>query len=260
MRRSTSGSSPWSGVSYTIVTLFISLFFILGLTYRRPHFDFGFKKKKYDFPDFDMIKRTRTLSDQQINLDTNDRIILIGDVHGMNHSLADLLSQLSYDQSHDILMFAGDLLAKSTHAGSLSVLDFLTENHFSSNQSERIFAVRGNHDQFVVQWRSWREWFEQQVIPAPVGSSEGKEDVETNGKSFINLIEAEWANERKRKEADAEEWVEVSRRRAEGTWREEWWRRIPPPGVGKKEKEWKVFGDHYWLARHVHVAALCIGL
>ncbi|THH33202.1 hypothetical protein EUX98_g989 [Antrodiella citrinella] len=249
-----SGASPWTGVSYAIVTLFISLMFILGLVYPRSHLDFGVGKgnKKFDFPDFDVITHTRTLSDQHIDLNSNDRIILIGDIHGMNDSLSDLLSKLSYNQRNDILMFAGDLLAKSTHSGSLSLLDFLTANHFAStptNQSERIFAIRGNHDQLVIQWRSWREWFERQVIPVPAGSRESKEDVVTDGKSFIELIEAEWAMERKRRESDAEEWVHVSRKRAQGTWREEWWRRIPPSGTGKKAKDWKIFGDHYWLAR-----------
>ncbi|KAH8100759.1 hypothetical protein BXZ70DRAFT_126159 [Cristinia sonorae] len=166
----------------------------------------------------------------------------------MNHSLAELLSELSYSQPNDILMFAGDLLAKSTHQGSMSLLDFLVANHFSaSNQTQqRIFAVRGNHDQFVVQWRTWRDWFERITIPSSTGNDEA---IPTRGSQFLQLIEAEWAIERRRTEADADEWVEVARKRAEGTWREEWWRRIPPPGTGRKEKEWKIFGDHYWLAR-----------
>lgn len=151
------------------------------------------------------------------------------------------------------MLFAGDLLAKSTHAGSLSVLDFLVQNQYhtspsSSNQTQRIFAVRGNHDQLIVQWRSWREWFEQLTI-APSSSSKNQEDVVTTGKDFLDLVEAEWDRERRRREADAEEWVDVARKRAVGTWREEWWRRIPPPGQGKKAKDWKIFGDHYWLAR-----------
>lgn len=78
----------------------------------------------------------------------------------------------------------------------------------------------------------------------------------TQGKDFIALIEAEWARERRRRGSDADEWVDIARKRAEGTWREEWWRRIPPPGKGKKAKEWKTFGDHYWLARYVSFALL----
>ncbi|TCD65234.1 hypothetical protein EIP91_002942 [Steccherinum ochraceum] len=265
VRRNSSGASPWSGVSYAIVVLFVALFFLLGVTYRRPHFDFGWKgRKKYDFPDFDSIRLSRALPDEHVSLDTNDRIIIIGDVHGMNHSLADLLNELSYNQSDDILMFAGDLIAKSTHAGSLSVLDFLTENQYSKSanttaNSERIFAVRGNHDQLVMQWRSWREWFEPLVIPASTNKGKDAADAVSTGKAFVDLIEAEWSVQRRKRDSDAEEWVDVARKRAEGTWREEWWRRIPPPGNGKKAKDWKLFGDHYWLARDmtdVHAAYL----
>lgn len=149
-------------------------------------------------------------------------------------------------------MFAGDLTAKSTHAGSVSVLDFLVQNHLrpTSSPKERIFAVRGNHDQLVVQWRSWREWFEQLTI-APTGTVKNSEQAVVSGKAFVDLIEEEWSREKRRREADPEEWVEVARKRAEGTWREEWWRRIPPPGTGKRAKEWKLFGDHYWLAQCV---------
>lgn len=72
----------------------------------------------------------------------------------------------------------------------------------------------------------------------------------TRGKDFIRVIESEWERERQKREADAEEWVDVARKRAEGTWREEWWKRIPSSGQGKKGQEWKIFGDHYWLARY----------
>ena len=70
-----------------------------------------------------------------------------------------------------------------------------------------------------------------------------------NGLEFLHLLEAEWAIARLERDADPEEYVEVARKRAVGTWREEWWKRIPEPGKGKLKQQWRLFGDHYWLAR-----------
>lgn len=159
---------------------------------------------------------------------------------------------LSYKPTQDTIVFAGDLLAKSTHASSLSVLDFLTHNHTVAGK-ERIFPVRGNHDQLVVQWRAWREWFQTLKVPSRSSSNglrgavarvlplpdsiprflrtscveAGKIPMVANGLEFLHLLEAEWAIARLERDADPEEYVEVARKRAVGTWREEWWKRIP---------------------------------
>lgn len=71
------------------------------------------------------------------------------------------------------------------------------------------------------------------------------------GREFLQLLEAEWAIEKLESGPDPEEYADVSRKRARGTWREAWWRRIPPPGKGKEKQQWRLFGDHYWLARCV---------
>lgn len=196
-------------------------------------------------------------------------------------SHSDLLTRVSYDPSHDSLFFAGDLLAKSSHATSLSVIDFLTANHVH-NGAERIFPVRGNHDAIVIQWRAWRDWYESLTLPAPAAafhapfffrapdnavtrfcallyaSVSGRQvdawkaqhgQPVSTGREFLQLIEAEWEQERAENEADPEEYAEVSRKRASGTWREAWWRRIPPQGKGRNYQSWKIFTDHYWLAR-----------
>lgn len=190
-----------------------------------------------------------------------------------------MLERLDYDPSHDTLFFAGDLLAKSTHSSSLSVLSYLTENH-THNGVERIFPVRGNHDHMVVQWRAWREWFEtltldphgsqpprlfsallslHRSLPLSIrrffaesqaGADETVPPVKT-GYEFLQLIEAEWAIARLENDADPEEYTEVARKRAQGTWRGEWWHRIPEPGKGREKQQWRMFGDHYWLARCV---------
>ena len=196
-----------------------------------------------------------------------------------------LLASVSYDPAHDTLFFAGDLLAKSAHATSLSVIDFLTANH-APNGVQRIFPVRGNHDTIVIQWRAWREWFEGLALPVPAAAAhapfffrvpdnhvtrlcallfswlraESSDSVSTQqrqhappvstGREFLQLIEAEWALEKAENE-DPEEHAEVARKRSVGTWREAWWRRIPQPGKGRNYQSWKMFTDHYWLARCV---------
>ncbi|EED79996.1 predicted protein [Postia placenta Mad-698-R] len=173
---------------------------------RRP----GLRKGKpdYEFPDFDKIVPLRTLDAHDVGLDDPARrFLVIGDVHGMNQSLqrdeprlapaaaapghrrgramresrfaarigraslAKLLAAVSYRPATDTLAFAGDIMAKSTHAGSLAVLDFVTQ-HACGGAPGRVHAVRGNHDQMVVQWRAWRDWFaalhlDPTAAPAP---------------------------------------------------------------------------------------------
>ena len=187
---------------------------------------------------------------------------------------SELLNQISYDPRHDTVLFAGDLLAKSTHSTSISVIDYLTKHH-KVHGRETLFPVRGNHDHMIVQWRAWREWFEgltlpqtsnaPRLFPATVSLvrsfvgwlsygaiSRGDAAPPTSkGREFLQLLEAEWAIARVEEDADPEEWAEVARKRARGTWREKWWHRIPLPGKGEKNQQWRLFGDHYWLARCV---------
>ena len=121
-----------------------------------------------------------------------------------------------------------------------------------------IYAVRGNHDQMVVQWRAWRDWFSAlkikptlpSVSPQRPSYNAGK-PVET-GFRFLERIEKEWEVDRARDPkgaVDPDEWADIARKRAVGTWREEWWRRIPTPGKVHEERDWHIFTDHYWLAR-----------
>ncbi|EKM58314.1 uncharacterized protein PHACADRAFT_140136 [Phanerochaete carnosa HHB-10118-sp] len=267
--------------SYTALAVFLSVFLILGL-FNRVELPYKKKRPQYNFPDFDRINTlTRVLTRDHVDLrDLHGRIIFIGDVHGMNDSLHRLLKQLDYDPSHDTIFFAGDLLAKSSHSSSLSVLSFLTEHHMR-NGVERMFPVRGNHDQMIVQWRAWRAWFEgltldphaasqtprflpstrliafdchlssflkQFFTQSAADASDSVPPVST-GREFLQLLEAEWAIARAEDGADPEEYTDVARKRAQGTWRAEWWKRIPLPGKGREKQQWRMFGDHYWLAR-----------
>ncbi|KAI0951315.1 hypothetical protein AcW1_008385 [Taiwanofungus camphoratus] len=196
----------------------------------------------------------------------------------------------------NILIFAGDILAKSSHAGSLAVLDFITHQRSGSHSSPtasdpehkapigshdeidseartghrdssgcrgRVYAVRGNHDQMVIQWCAWRDWFEKLKEPlsspssltaGPVFSPAGvdKDPPIYTGTQFLALVESEWEHDRARDPkgtSDPIQWADVARKRAAGTWRAEWWRRIPRPGKRRARKDWQIFSDHYWLAK-----------
>lgn len=220
-----------------------------------------------------------------------------------SHSLSNLLAAVEYNPRKDTIFMSGDLLAKSTEAGSLAILDFivrqkqglcakgaadasrLTGSSPSASQRKTktppcrpIYAVRGNHDQMVIQWRAWRDWFEELQIPftpahlprrlslpsslstlasslpfVPSTASYDAGPAVGTGSEFLALIEAEWLRDRKKDPngagSDVEEWIEVARKRAQGTWRAEWWRRIPRRGKGRAKKEWIMFGDHYNIAR-----------
>ncbi|KAI0649217.1 hypothetical protein C8Q79DRAFT_999042 [Trametes meyenii] len=212
----------------------------------------------------------------------------------MNRSLHNLLSTLSYDPRKDTLFLVGDLLAKSSEAGSLAILDFLSQRQQGvchpdieprrpvkalaararkDGQCRGVYAVRGNHDQMIVQWRAWRDWFEplqltfpsanlspnRLSVPAfPSVTATGSATYDAGppigtGSQFLSLIESEWLRDRTTDPAgvgaDPEEWVDLSRKRAVGTWRAEWWKRIPQPGHGRTKKDWTMFEDHYWIAR-----------
>lgn len=207
---------------------------------------------------------------------------------------SELFDKLSYEPSHDTILFAGDLMAKSSHETSLAVIDYLTKHH-RLNGRQTIFPVRGNHDHLVVQWRAWREWFEALQLPdlrsepfsipsslvaavnrsmhclhrtlkALQGHSDEQDDaippVHT-GRAFLHIIEHEFLSAQALSPSpplDPEEYASVQRKRSRGTWRESWWAHIPLPGsdsgsdaskgrFGHDKKSFRLFGDHYWLAR-----------
>ena len=211
-----------------------------------------------------------------------------------------MLAAVEYNPHKDTVFLAGDIMAKSTEAGSLAILDFLVRqndcakgfedgsrpsdsspraSHRSPAPCKPIYAVRGNHDQMIVQWRAWRDWFEGLQLSFPsahlypprrlslpslsaIASSLSSATTTASydagppvgtGEQFLTLVEAEWLRDRTNDPngagSDAEEWVDVARKRAQGTWRAEWWKRIPQPGKGRTSKDWIMFGDHYYIAR-----------
>jgi hypothetical protein len=64
------------------------------------------------------------------------RLVIVGDVHGMKESLIGLLDKVKFDEKHDHLILAGDLISKGPD--SPGVVDLAMKLGAS--------AVRGNHE------------------------------------------------------------------------------------------------------------------
>ncbi|KAJ7650215.1 Metallo-dependent phosphatase-like protein [Roridomyces roridus] len=167
-----------------------------------------------DKPDFARyITRPRTL--EEFLDESSKRAIIVGDIHGMQTPFFTLLSKLSYDPSKDVLIHTGDIIAKSSHDGSMTVLSYMTQNN--------ITGVRGNHDEKVIEWRSWLEWMR---------SKDG-------GKSFLYEFHAKWEEaESSGAVDDPEVWAEHYIRKSKRDTK--WWRKIPDG--------WKILSDHYRIA------------
>ncbi|KAJ6619791.1 Metallo-dependent phosphatase-like protein [Mycena sp. CBHHK59/15] len=179
------------------------------------------------FPDFGRYAPPRTLSGDEFPIrsfaidceqltaltpwldDPHKRIIIVGDVHGMDKPLHALFDKLSYDPSSDVLLHVGDIIAKGPHDGSLAVIDYMAAHN--------VTGVRGNHDQKVIEWRAWLDW---------INGLDG-------GAPWLADFHRKWSAAAP---ADPEAWAEKHLRKA----KTEWARRIP--------KGWKLLGDHYRVA------------
>ena len=123
-----------------------------------------------------------------------------------------------------MLIHVGDVIAKGPHAGSLSVLSFMSTHN--------ITGVRGNHDQMVIEWRSWLNWVQESEAGA--------------GSRWLQDLEEKWqqgnvSGKLDDDDSDTEHWVKDQMRK--GRKDHKWWSRIP--------KGWKLFSDHFWVARYV---------
>lgn len=68
------------------------------------------------------------------------RDLVVGDIHGMFHSLSEMLRQLDFDAGRDRLFAVGDLIDRGPHSERAG--EFLQEPWFHS--------IRGNHDQLLL--------------------------------------------------------------------------------------------------------------
>ena len=69
-----------------------------------------------------------------------NRLIIVGDVHGMKDALVSLLDKVNFDEKHDHLILAGDMISKGPD--SPGVVDLAMRIGAS--------AVRGNHEDRII--------------------------------------------------------------------------------------------------------------
>ncbi|KAG1775906.1 Metallo-dependent phosphatase-like protein [Suillus placidus] len=168
------------------------------------------------FPDFSHYENfTHTLSNEQFPTNDKDRrIIVIGDLHGMNKSLTALLNRISYDTHKDILIHLGDLTTKGPVEDSLAVLSFM--------ESNKILGVRGNKDQEVLEWRAWMDW----IVSQP------------GGREWLKEVDKHWSD------------YELALEKGDMSAFDLWPSLMKKKGWGNKvPKGWKPLGDHYQVAR-----------
>jgi hypothetical protein len=94
-----------------------------------------------------------------------------------------------------------------------------------------VSGVRGNHDQQVIEWRSWLDW---------IHTLEGGA-----GSRWLEELEQKWEedNQGGELEDDSHTKAWVGTQRGKGQKDSKWWSRVP--------KGWKLFSDHYRIARLV---------
>ncbi len=125
-----------------------------------------------------------------------------------------LLQKVAYDRRNDVLVHTGDILTKGSHNDSIWISDFMTRNN--------VAGVRGNHDQKVIEWKGWLDWF---------ATLDG-------GKEWLSELHSKWRAVSSEGQT-LKKWVKQQRKRSRGR-DAEWWDCIP--------KSWIPFGDHYRVA------------
>jgi predicted MPP superfamily phosphohydrolase len=73
------------------------------------------------------------------------RVIIVGDVHGCYEELKLLLTECSFDEDHDLLIFVGDLVNKGP--ASVDVIRFVR----SLALRGIAYSVLGNHDETLLE-------------------------------------------------------------------------------------------------------------
>ncbi|KAG0369667.1 hypothetical protein BGZ54_009231 [Gamsiella multidivaricata] len=113
------------------------------------------------------------------------RTIVVGDIHGSLQGFNTFLKKVDYDRNKDVLILAGDLVAKGPH--SLQVIDRARELDAK--------CVRGNHDDKVIRWRGYLDSLssrEQSVL-------EAEEDDETEEDQGNWGLEDDWTVRKRRR-------------------------------------------------------------
>ncbi|KAG0692707.1 Metallo-dependent phosphatase-like protein [Suillus ampliporus] len=184
----------------------------------------SFSSKFPDFSHYDNF--AQTLSNGQFPTNDKDRrIIVIGDIHGMNASLTALLDKIFYDPQWDTLMHVGDLVTKAPVEDSLAVLSFM--------ESNKILGVRGNNDQEVLEWRAWMDW----IVSQP------------GGREWLREVDEHWSD-----------YEPAAPEKASAAFDSRPFLMKNPHWGSKVPKGWRPLGDHYQVARAMsreHYDYLC---
>lgn len=211
--------SIWSGdslrtcFSFVVLAFFLTFVFVAGVLQevkKNPAFN-----QKIDFPDFGHYDGNFIKKIPDSVLPTDDqgkRIIVIGDIHGMNDSLTNLLDEIHYNSERDSLIHVGDLVTKATVHDSIDALSFMSSN--------RILGVRGNNDQKVIEWRAWMDW----ILSRP------------GGQEWLSAMDKRWPDldgDKQLERAELENWVETSKYAS--------WKKLVPT-------DWHPLGKHYRVA------------
>lgn len=83
----------------------------------------------------------------QIPRDAKRRYLVVGDLHGRFNTFIELLNRANYNPEKDALVSVGDLIDRGPR--SVEVVDFFS--------ADNCYAVRGNHEQMVLNIEQWRE-------------------------------------------------------------------------------------------------------
>lgn len=200
--------------SFVVLAFFLTFVFISGVLQEiKKNRAFN---QKIDFPDFSHYNGNfiKNIPESVLPIDDQrKRIIAIGDIHGMNNSLTDLLDEIHYDSERDSLIHVGDLETRATIHDSIDVLSFMSSN--------RILGVRGNNDQKVIEWRAWMNW----ILSKP------------GGQEWLSVMDKRWPNldgDKRLQRTELEKWVETSQYAS--------WKNMVPTG-------WHPLGKHYRVAR-----------
>ena len=207
-RRRTTCLTIRAMASFIILTSFLLYIFFAGVT------ALPFSAKK---PDFSQYIKKATLDVPSVDRPT--RVLFVGDIHGQFDDLQALLLKANYDSAAgDVLVHTGDIITKGAHLGSMKVLDWMAKHAIS--------GVRGNNDQAVIDWKSWRDWISSTAA----------------GKAWLHSLDRDWEKETEETSSNALDpgtWVKERRKNSPRNDRI-WWRLVPG--------DWKMFREHYLIA------------
>ena len=193
-------------LSVAILTVFLLYIFFAGAT----AIPFSFELK----PDFSQYLKVSTL-----NVSSGTRVLFVGDVHGRFDDLQNLLRKANYDPTAgDVLVHTGDIVTKSDLSGSNKVLEWMAKHD--------VPGVRGNHDQAIIGWKTWRDW---------ISSTSA-------GESWLRSLDNDWEKDHGKpfsETLDPVDWVKERRKNSPRKFKT-LWRQVP--------HGWKMFNEHYLIA------------